>query len=233
MELDVRRSIRQQLGVLRSAGVQQLPLGCNPVAPTADTLETHAPTVGPVDESLQTLCDQVSACQKCTELVTSRSRTVFGVGNPRARLCFFGEGPGAEEDRLGEPFVGAAGQLLNRIIQACTLTREEVYILNTVKCRPPGNRNPTAVEVEHCRPFFEQQLKLIQPEFICCLGGVAAKALLPNTTSVGKMRLRLHEWRDAKVVVTYHPAYVLREPKAKRQVWDDMKFLMSQMGVKL
>ena len=131
---------------------------------------------------LQVLCEHVKSCQLCPELVANRTQTVFGVGNPQTRLCFFGEAPGADEDRQGEPFVGRAGQLLDKIIEACTLQRSDVYILNTVKCRPPGNRNPDAEEIEQCRPFFEQQLEIIRPEFICCLGLVSATALLDQNS---------------------------------------------------
>src|SRR5690606_14043392 len=123
--------------------------------------------------TLEILREEVAACTKCHELATTRTQTVFGVGNPKARLCFLGEAPGADEDRLGEPFVGRAGRLLNKIIEACQLKREDVYILNVIKCRPPGNRNPLPEEAMNCRPYLDRQLELIQPEFICCLGAVA------------------------------------------------------------
>jgi DNA polymerase len=156
-----------------------------------------------------------------------------GVGNPSARLCFFGEAPGADEDQQGEPFVGRAGQLLNNIIAACKLTREEVYIFNVVKCRPPGNRNPEPDETANCRGYFERKLEIIRPEFICCLGAVAAKALLMTEAPIGKLRGKFHKYRDSTVICTYHPAYLLRNPAAKRDVWDDMKMLMARMGVEL
>ncbi len=184
-------------------------------------------------ERLEHLCEQVTSCRLCPELAAQRTQTVFGVGNPNTRLCFFGEAPGADEDRQGEPFVGRAGQLLDKIIEACSLKRRDVYILNTVKCRPPGNRNPEPEEVANCRPFFEEQLEVIRPEFICCLGAVAAKALLDSKLAIGKLRGQLHAWRWAKVLVTYHPAYLLRNPSAKRDVWEDMKLLMREMGVEL
>jgi DNA polymerase len=183
--------------------------------------------------ALAELAKQVEACRLCSLLATSRTQTVFGVGNPMTRLCFFGEAPGADEDRQGEPFVGKAGQLLDRIISACTLRRDEVYILNTLKCRPPGNRNPEPDEISNCRPFFEQQLDIIRPEFICCLGLVAASSLLGTKSSLSRLRGRLHPWRWARVLVTYHPAYLLRNPGAKQDVWNDMQFLMQEMGVEL
>lgn len=182
---------------------------------------------------LDALCGRVKSCERCPELVANRTQTVFGVGTPKARLCFFGEAPGADEDRLGEPFVGRAGQLLDKIIQACTLQRSDVYILNTVKCRPPGNRNPSSDEIDNCRPFFEQQLEIIRPEFICCLGSVAATALLDTKLSIGKLRGEFHTWRWAQVLVTYHPAYLLRNPPAKRLVWEDMQQLIAEMGIEL
>jgi uracil-DNA glycosylase len=158
---------------------------------------------------------------------------VFGVGYPNARLCFMGEAPGADEDRLGEPFVGRAGQLLDKIIVACKLNREEVYICNVLKCRPPGNRNPLPEEAANCRRFLDRQLELVQPQFICCLGAVAAQNLLNTQVSIGKLRGKVHAYRGAKVVCTYHPAYLLRNPAAKKDTWDDMKFLMREMGVEL
>ena len=131
---------------------------------------------------------EVAGCTRCAELASTRTQTVFGVGNPNARLCFLGEAPGADEDRLGEPFVGRGGQLLNKIIEACRIKREDVYILNMIKCRPPGNRNPLPTELSNCRGFLERQLDLIRPEFICCLGAVAAQNLLGTTVSIGKLR---------------------------------------------
>jgi DNA polymerase len=166
-------------------------------------------------------------------LAGQRTQTVFGVGNPNTRLCFLGEAPGADEDRLGEPFVGRAGQLLDRIIEACTLKRDEVYILNVLKCRPPGNRAPLPDEVANCRRFFERQLEILQPEFLCCLGATAAQSLLQTTRSLGQLRGKLHDYRGIRVVVTYHPAYLLRYPEAKRATWEDMKLLMQEMGLPL
>jgi DNA polymerase len=183
--------------------------------------------------SLEILRQEVAPCTRCQELATTRTQTVFGVGNPKSRLCFMGEAPGADEDRLGEPFVGRAGQLLDKIIEACQLKREEIYILNMLKCRPPGNRNPLPDELANCRPFLERQLELIEPEFICCLGAVSSQNLLGVTTPIGKLRGKLHKYRGAKVVCTFHPAYLLRNPAAKKDCWEDMKFLMREMGVEL
>jgi DNA polymerase len=149
-----------------------------------------------------------------------------------ARLVFMGEAPGADEDRQGEPFVGKAGQLLTDIItKGMKIRREDVYILNTIKCRPPNNRNPLPHEAANCREYLEQQLAIIQPEFICCLGAVAAQNLLGTSASIGQLRGRFHDFQGSRVLCTYHPAYVLRNPSAKRQVWDDIQMLMKAMGL--
>jgi DNA polymerase len=183
--------------------------------------------------TLEILQQEVAGCTRCDELARTRTQTVFGVGNPDARLCFVGEAPGADEDRLGEPFVGRAGQLLTKIIEACRMNREDVYILNMIKCRPPGNRTPLPDEVANCRGYLERQFALIRPEFICCLGAVAAQNLLGTTVSISKLRGKVHVLRGAKVVCTYHPAYLLRNPAAKKDTWEDMKLLMREMGVEL
>jgi len=180
------------------------------------------------------LRQEVATCVQCQELAETRTQTVFGVGNLMPRLCFFGEAPGADEDRQGEPFVGRAGQLLNDIItKGMKLTRKDVYILNVLKCRPPGNRNPAADETANCRPFFERQFEILQPEFICCLGRPATFALLDVAPSMSLSRLRgaFHTYRGARVIVTYHPAYLLRNPAAKKDTWKDIKLLMQAMGL--
>jgi DNA polymerase len=154
------------------------------------------------------------------------------VGNPHARLVFLGEAPGADEDRQGEPFVGAAGKLLTDIIQkGMGLRRADVYILNVLKCRPPGNRNPLPDEAANCREHLDGQLEIIRPEFICCLGAVAAQNLLDTATSIGQLRGRVLDYRGIKVVCTYHPAYLLRNPSAKRKTWEDVQLLMAEMGL--
>jgi uracil-DNA glycosylase len=206
-----------------------------PLWKTSEKKLAYGPSLDKVHRlsGLGELREVVANCTRCPELSSCRTQTVFGVGSPSPRLCFFGEGPGADEDRLGEPFVGRAGELLNRIIKACKMQREDVYILNTVKCRPPGNRNPHDAEINNCREYFEQQLEILQPEFICALGAVAAKALLGSTESLGRMRGKFHDWRGSKVIVTYHPAYLLRTPEAKAKTWEDMQLLMKAMGVEL
>ncbi|MEM9586903.1 MAG: uracil-DNA glycosylase [Planctomycetota bacterium] len=182
---------------------------------------------------LGVLADEVAGCTRCEVLASRRKQTVFGVGNPEARFLFVGEAPGADEDRLGEPFVGKAGQLLTKMIQACTLSREEVYIMNTIKCRPPGNRNPEPEEMQNCRGFFDRQLELIQPEYIVCLGAISMQAMLATKLSVGRMRGKLHEYRGSKVLVTYHPAYLLRNPDAKKAAWEDLQLMLRDAGIQV
>jgi DNA polymerase len=154
------------------------------------------------------------------------------VGPLDPELCFIGEAPGADEDAQGEPFVGAAGQLLNRIIAACGMKREEVYIANIIKCRPPGNRTPQVDEAANCREYLENQLELVRPKFLCALGSTAAHYLLNTTLSIGKLRGRFHDYRGTPVLCTYHPAFLLphRSPDKKKDVWEDMKLLLARMG---
>ncbi len=183
--------------------------------------------------ALDAIRKEVAPCQRCAALCTSRTQTVFGVGSPTARICFVGEAPGADEDRLGEPFVGRAGQLLTKMIQACGLKREEVYILNVLKCRPPDNRTPLPDEVANCRGFMDRQLDIIRPEVICCLGAVAAQAVLTTDRGIGKLRGKFHDYHGIAVICTYHPAYLLRNPAAKVDAWEDLKTMMRKLGVEL
>ena len=180
---------------------------------------------------LRDMAQVVSGCKLCPDLVANRTQTVFGVGNPNAELVFVGEGPGADEDAQGIPFVGRSGQLLTDIIvKGMKMTRDEVYICNIVRCRPPGNRNPSDHEAACCRPFLEGTLRVISPQYICCLGAVAARNLLGTDLAIGRLRGKIHDYRGAKVVCTYHPAYLLRNPPAKVQTWEDIKMLLRQMG---
>jgi DNA polymerase len=162
-------------------------------------------------------------CSRCKLHALGRTRIVFGVGSPEAKLMFVGEAPGADEDLQGEPFVGRAGQLLTRIIEAIGLTRQDVYIANVIKCRPPGNRNPEPDEVEQCEPFLFRQIDAIKPKVIVALGKFAAQSLLRTTEPITRLRGREYAYRDAILMPTYHPAYLLRNPSAKREVWEDMK----------
>ncbi|QDV64801.1 uracil-DNA glycosylase [Crateriforma conspicua] len=183
-------------------------------------------------EVMEGLAATVSQCQRCRHLASCRKQTVFGEGSVTPRFAFFGEGPGADEDRTGRPFVGRAGQLLTKMIEACTLRRDDVYILNTVKCRPPGNRNPEPTEIENCREYFTTQLSTLRPEYVVCLGAIAAQTLLQSKLSVGRLRGKLHRYFDSKVLVTYHPAYLLRNPSAKRAAWEDLQLMLRDAGIR-
>ncbi len=199
----------------------------SPVAP--GTWQLPVLTADQRQSEFDSLRQQVVACTRCSDIVGFRQQTVFGAGPLQPRICFLGEAPGADEDRTGQPFVGKAGQLLTKIIAAMQLKREEVYILNALKCRPPQNRTPVPDEISNCRPFVTAQLEVLKPEFIVCLGAVAAQSLLNSTDPIGRMRGRFHQYRGARVVVTYHPSYLLRNENAKRLVWEDMKMLMAEL----
>ena len=242
-----KRALKQRLESLASAGVTSLPKRRGPKSPIAvgsrDTARTKAspaeatrtPVAGAAARirALDILREEVASCRLCEPLAKARTHTDFGVGSATARLCFLGEAPGADEDASGEPFVGRAGQLLTKIIESCTLSREEVYILNVLKCRPPDNRRPQPDETANCRGYFEKQLEIIAPEFICCLGTTAAQALLQTDETIGNLRKRWFTWKSSQVICTYHPSYLLRNPPAKRDVWEDMKLLMAKLGVQL
>jgi uracil-DNA glycosylase len=182
------------------------------------------------ESRLSALATRVSQCTRCHELATTRKQTVFGVGSPNARVMFIGEAPGADEDETGEPFVGRAGQLLTKIIGACGWTREELYICNILRCRPPGNRAPAFEEANNCREYLNGQIAIIDPEYIVCWGSTAAQNLLGSEETIGKLRGRFYQHGRAKVLCTYHPSYLLRNPEAKKPVWEDMKILMADMG---
>lgn len=184
-------------------------------------------------DALCSLAAIVAKCRRCSELAATRKQTVFGVGDPNARIMFIGEAPGADEDAQGEPFVGEAGQLLNKIVIACKLRREDIYICNVLRCRPPGNRNPLPQETSNCREFLDAQIRIVQPDYIICWGAVAAQNLLNEKRAVGKLRRQFFTHNGAKVMCTYHPSYLLRNPSAKKEVWDDMKFFMLELGVEL
>ena len=166
--------------------------------------------------------EEIGDCKRC-KLHRARKTIVFGEGNEKARLMFIGEGPGYDEDVQGRPFVGRAGQLLTKIIQSINLPREEVYITNIVKCRPPQNRNPEPDEIQSCHPFLMMQIRVIQPDIICALGTFSAQTLLKTDTKITALRGRLYDLEGIKVIPTYHPAFLLRNPERKREVWEDMK----------
>jgi DNA polymerase len=189
------------------------------------------PVPDPVAADWPQLQAQVAGCARC-ELSENRTQTVFGVCDPAADWMIVGEAPGAEEDRQGEPFVGRAGQLLNAILRAVGLRREQVFIANILKCRPPQNRDPKSEEVEQCMPYLQRQVELVRPKLIVALGRVAAQNLLGSSEAIGRMRGRVHVFGAAEipVIVTYHPAYLLRSPLEKRKVWQDMQMALSVAG---
>jgi len=180
-------------------------------------------------EQLLDLREEVLPCMKCDELAKTRRHVVFGAGNAKAKLVFVGEAPGGEEDRQGLPFVGRAGQLLTKIIEAMKLTREEVFICNVLKCRPPGNRNPLPNEIMNCEPYLIRQLEIIQPKVICALGKFAAQMLLKSDLPISRLRGQFHEYHGIKVLPTFHPAYLLRNPGEKKKTWEDMKMIMAEL----
>ncbi len=190
----------------------------------ADVIAPEDLTLSPA-ERLRRLRATIGECTRC-KLHTGRTNLVFGVGNPEARLMFIGEGPGADEDEQGEPFVGRAGQLLTQIITAMGFAREQVYIANVVKCRPPGNRNPEPDEVTACSPFLQAQIAAIRPRVVVALGKFAAQTLLQTDTPISRLRGQFHPLGEVAVMPTFHPSYLLRNPSAKREVWEDMKQVM-------
>ncbi|MGE0041753.1 MAG: uracil-DNA glycosylase [Vicinamibacterales bacterium] len=186
----------------------------------------EAPADAPADPAaaLEALRAEIGPdCSRCKLHTLGRRHVVYGVGHPKANLMFVGEAPGEDEDRQGEPFVGRAGQLLTKIIEAIGLTREQVYIANIIKCRPPGNRNPEPDEVATCAPFLFRQVDIVRPLVVVALGKFAAQTLLGTTEPITRLRGRFHEYRGAQLMPTFHPAYLLRNPPAKREVWEDMK----------
>jgi len=182
----------------------------------------------PEPASLNALAAKASDCRLCT-LAETRNRVVFGIGNPHADLVFIGEAPGQDEDRQGEPFVGRAGQLLDRMLAGINLDREQVYIMNTIKCRPPNNRDPRVEDVEACSLWLEQQLDILQPKIICLLGRVAAQTVLQTDATLGALRERWHDYNGIPVRVTYHPAYLLRSPQQKQRSWQDLLTLSDRL----
>ena len=176
-------------------------------------------------DALSAVREDIGDCTRCKLHALGRNQIVFGVGNPEADLMFVGEAPGADEDIQGVPFVGRAGQLLTKIIEAIGLKREDVYIANVIKCRPPQNRNPEQDEVDTCEPFLFRQIDVIRPKVVVALGTFSARALLRTLDPISRLRGRVYEYRGAKLIPTFHPAYLLRNPSSKREVWEDMKLV--------
>ena len=227
-----RRAAHPRRGTLSVSPEVRALLEGAPSAPAEQAAASEAPDPGDSRvTALAGLAERVAACTQCA-LCESRTQTVFSDGSPWARLVFVGEAPGADEDRQGTPFVGRAGQLLTDIIvKGMRLRREDVYICNVIKCRPPGNRNPAPEEVAACEPYLIEQLKLIQPEAICALGSYAARSLLKTEASVGSLRGQWHDYQGIPLRVTYHPSYLLRNPADKRKAWDDIKAVMERLDL--
>jgi DNA polymerase len=253
-----RQVLRQYLVTDALLGLEEVPLrrrpmvrqgasGLQPVVADAAQAAAHPArssrrlSVDKAAEMLATLDrDHVRGCRKCV-LCEERRQTVFGVGNPQARLLFVGEGPGRQEDEQGEPFVGAAGALLDRMIKAMGLQREDTYICNVVKCRPPDNRTPYPDEIAACKPYLFEQLRIVEPEIMIALGAPSAKLLLDTTAGINRLRGRFHDFtlhdsdgttRTIPLMPTYHPAYLLRCPQDKIKTWEDLQQVMQRLGLR-
>lgn len=200
-----------------------------PVTPPPQVLSSAPPSNR--EEALRLIREEIGDCTRCA-LHKGRNKLVFADGDPQARLMFVGEGPGADEDAQGLPFVGRAGQLLNNMITAMGLKREEVYIANVVKCRPPGNRTPEPEEAATCMPFLWRQIDVVRPEMIVALGATASTYLLGQRQPLAGLRGKLHSVRGCRLIVTYHPAYLLRDPRQKKEAWADLQIAMKELGLK-
>lgn len=250
---ELEQAIQARIRYYRDLGVYDLYRRCEPSpeidAPELESVsvtdaepEPHIPTRKPTPPvlipaadraaDLQAIRDDIGDCTRCPLASQGRHTIVFGDGDPNARLMFIGEGPGADEDMQGLPFVGRAGQLLNNMIAAMGLKRSEVYIANIVKCRPPQNRVPEPEEANTCTQFLFRQIEVIRPQVIVALGATAATYLLGGKSPLARLRGRLHEARGVKLIVTYHPAYLLRDPTQKKEAWKDLQLAMAELGLK-
>ncbi|MFY9560899.1 MAG: uracil-DNA glycosylase [Terriglobales bacterium] len=241
-DLTIHPESREQMTPRKATAVAM------PVAVEENIFEVLAPKpeqdVSDPMKALKIIREDLGDCTRCPLHKQGRKQIVFGVGNPEAELMFVGEGPGADEDRQGEPFVGRAGQLLNNMIKAMGLERKQVYIANIVKCRPPGNRTPEREECDTCSPFLMRQIAVIKPKVVVALGAVAAKTLLAMNASMAQLRGRFYDfkpagvrshdpnWDGCKLAVTYHPAFLLRDPRQKGEAWKDLQMVMKELGLK-
>jgi len=224
-EIDSQPEPREEMP--RSNAVVAIP------AINEDRFAPAKPEAGVSDpaKALRVIREDIGDCTRCVLHKQGRKQIVFGVGNPHADLMFIGEAPGADEDQQGEPFVGRAGQLLNNMIKAMGLRREDIYIANIIKCRPPGNRTPERDECETCSPFLMRQIEVIRPKAIVALGAVAAKTLLAINAPMSEFRGRWYDFRGTKLAVTYHPAFLLRDPRQKKETWKDLQMVMKELGL--
>jgi uracil-DNA glycosylase family 4 len=237
----IAREAGRHLAWLRDAGVRDAPSPTVPPPRAAQAPIEPSPPPAPRagsyalsdkgcgSELLLAIREELGDCTRC-KLSAGRTKLVFGVGNPAAELMFIGEGPGADEDRQGEPFVGRAGQLLTKMIEAMGYRREDVYIANVVKCRPPENRNPEPDEMEACEPFLRRQIAGVRPKVIVALGKIAVQALLRETTAISRLRGRWFGYEGVKLMPTFHPAYLLRSPDEKKKAWEDLQLVMKELG---
>jgi DNA polymerase len=216
-----RRPVEEGVELTLQPVAESMPIKAQASAP---------PIIGDKPSALKLIREDIGDCTRC-RLHKGRTNLVFGVGNVNADLMFIGEGPGADEDAKGEPFVGRAGQLLNNMISAMGIKREDVYIANVVKCRPPQNRTPERDECDTCSPFLMRQIDVIKPKAIVALGAVAAKNLLAVNDSMANLRGRWYDFRNSKLLVTYHPAYLLRDPRQKKETWKDLQMAMKYLGL--
>ncbi len=222
LDHDLARAIALALESEQAFGLRELPRGA--------ALAAEAETAGPATRSLESIAETIASCRACG-LCETRDRTVPGQGASRARLLFVGEAPGADEDASGQAFVGRAGQLLTKMIEAMGLSRDEVFIANILKCRPPENRKPRPDEVGACFPYLLDQIDLLQPELICALGATAAANLLERDEGIGRLRGRVFDFQGRQLIATYHPSYLLREPARKREAWQDLQLAMRILGL--
>jgi|SRR4051812_10268323 uracil-DNA glycosylase family 4 len=238
---ETQRALAERIRFYREMGIHNLyrrgdapPAESAPIAvadlPSPKQVSSLPVVTGDKPAALKLIREDIGDCTRC-RLSQQRTNIVFGVGNTDADIMFIGEGPGADEDAQGEPFVGRAGQLLNNMITAMGIKREDVYIANVVKCRPPGNRTPERDECDTCSPFLMKQIEVIKPKIIVALGAVAAKNLLGLNDSMANLRGRIYDFRNTKLVVTYHPAYLLRDPRQKGEAWKDLQMVMKYLGM--
>jgi DNA polymerase len=227
-ELGIYDFYRREVAAQTEAAIEKMP--SPQVANDAPALDEHEMTP---EQALRAIREDIGDCTRCVLHKQGRKQIVFGVGNPRADIMFVGEAPGADEDIQGEPFVGRAGQLLNNMISAMGIRREDVYIANIIKCRPPGNRTPEREECDTCSPFLMRQIEVVKPKIIVALGAVAAKTLLGVNDAMVNLRGHIYDFKNTKLAVTYHPAYLLRDPRQKKEAWKDLQMVMKYLGMPL
>jgi len=242
MSKDIIKQLKNHLEILKASGVDLIAVDaqCHPEAKpkdlrTVSKQDEDSPLLPELrmttaKDSLIKLRETVVRCTKCSELAATRKSVVFGSGNANAKLVFVGEAPGHDEDIQGLPFVGRAGQLLTKMIESIGLTRQQVFICNVLKCRPPGNRNPLPNEITNCEPYLFEQLDILKPIVICALGTFAAQTLLKTNATISSLRGRFHDYRGAKLICSFHPAYLLRNPNDKRKAWEDLKMIRAELN---